>query len=128
MLAVMPAVIKFGNWYAKTLKEVYYDAEDKTPLPKRIDRQESDEREQEARLKKESKVVIYKLNIYLACMVGVILLSHRYFLLYLSDPVIDISRAGLMLVCCYCMCSTMGDAIEFNGSFAYKYVIDYFNE
>ena len=38
MLAVMPAVIKFGNWYAKTLKEVYYDDDDKTPIPKRIDR------------------------------------------------------------------------------------------
>ena len=61
-------------------------------------------------------------------MVGIILLSHRYFLLYLSDPIIDVIKACLILVCCYCVCSTMGAALEFNGSYAYKYVIDYFNE
>ena len=24
-LAAIPSIVKFGNWYAKTLKEVYYE-------------------------------------------------------------------------------------------------------
>jgi hypothetical protein len=27
VIAVIPSIIKFGNWYAKTLKEVYYEDE-----------------------------------------------------------------------------------------------------
>lgn len=59
-------------------------------------------------------------------MVGIILLSHRYFLQYISEAVADIARGVLMIISCYCVCSTMGAAIEFNGSYAYKYVIDFF--
>jgi len=27
-LAAIPSIVKFGNWYSKTLKEVYYDEDD----------------------------------------------------------------------------------------------------
>lgn len=29
LLAMIPSVIKFGNWYTTTMKEIYYDESDK---------------------------------------------------------------------------------------------------
>jgi hypothetical protein len=129
-LAVIPAVIKFGNWYTKTLKELYYedDGEDSLPVTKRAGREDVDEKEQEANLKYETKLIIWKLNFYLAFMLAVIALSHRYFLTFLSETHIDLLRGVCLGVCIYCICSTMASAIEFNGSFGYKYVMDYFEE
>ena len=61
-------------------------------------------------------------------MLGLIVLSHKYFLGMMSEWSVDLARAGCMGVCCYCVCSTMSSAIEFNGSFAYKYVMAFFEE
>lgn len=50
----MPAIIKFGNWYAKTLKEMYYEDEEgqeRIAIARRADREETDNKEQEGRLK-----------------------------------------------------------------------------
>lgn len=45
IIAIIPAVIKFGNWYTKTLKEVYHeeDADDEQAMARRVDRQETDQ-------------------------------------------------------------------------------------
>ena len=32
IIATIPSIIKFGNWYAKTLKETSYEEEDPTLL------------------------------------------------------------------------------------------------
>ena len=29
MLGMIPSVIKFGNWYTTTIKEIYYEESDK---------------------------------------------------------------------------------------------------
>jgi hypothetical protein len=33
IIIAIPTIIKFGNWYAKTLKEIYYDSEGEASLP-----------------------------------------------------------------------------------------------
>lgn len=59
-------------------------------------------------------------------MLALIIFSHRYALNFLADPLLDIIRGVCMGVCCYIICSTMNSAIEFNGSFAYKNVMEFF--
>lgn len=130
IIAVIPSIVKFGNWYTKTLKETHYEDEngEQITMPKRKDREETGMKEKETILKEESKALISKLNLYLGFMLILIVFSHRYALNFLDDPVVDILRGACMGVCCYVICSTMSSAIEFNGSFAYKYVFDFFNE
>lgn len=57
-----------------------------------------------------------------------IILSHRYCLNFIGEVPLDILRGGCMGVCCYMICSTMSSAIEFNGSFAYKSVVEFMSE
>lgn len=130
IIAAIPSVIKFGNWYAKILKLVYQeqDEEDKSRMPKKIGGEERDEKEQEADLKRQSQKVLWRLNTYLTTMLLLIVMSHRYFLQFLPQAAVDGLRSLLMGICCYSVCSTMSSAIEFNGTLAYNYVMEYFKE
>ena len=65
---------------------------------------------------------------YLAFMLVIIILSHRYCLNFLTQPHIDAVRTLSMWICGYSICSTMYSAIEFNGSFAYRQVMAFFEE
>ena len=56
-------------------------------------------------------------------MLAVIVFSHRYLLNFGSPLFIDAMRAASMGICVSVICSTMNTAIEFNGSFAYKFVL-----
>ena len=131
VLAAIPSVIKFGNWYAKILKLVYkeQEEEDKSRMPKRRgDEEEKSEKEQEADLRRQSQRVLWRLNVYLTSMLLLIVTSHRYFLQFLPLPYIDGLRLLFMAVSCYSVCSTMSSAIELNGALAYNYVVEYFKE
>lgn len=63
------------------------------------------------------------MNTYLALMLLIIFLSHRYIQNYLEEGLVDALRGISLGVCCYIIAETMSKAIEFNGSFAYKYVL-----
>jgi hypothetical protein len=41
IVAVLPSIIKFGNWYSKTLKEMYYEDEEgeRIALARRMDKE-----------------------------------------------------------------------------------------
>lgn len=56
-------------------------------------------------------------------MLVVIFFSHRFALNFGSEAFIDVIRTFALAVCTHLICSTMSTAIEFNGSFAYRYVL-----
>ena len=55
-------------------------------------------------------------------MVLFLALSHRYFHQFISPLLADILRSLLISIIIFINAYTLKDAIEFNGSFAYKYL------
>lgn len=52
--------------------------------------------------------------------------SHRFVNNYFDENIVYIIRAICIVICIYIICLTMNKAIEFNGSFAYKFVMEFF--
>lgn len=90
-LASIPSVIKMGNWYTKTLKEVYYE-EERDPA---IDEDPS-HKEREKLLKKKSAGTVRLLNGYLFAVLAFLCLSHPYSHQFVSGAVADAARTVLM--------------------------------
>ena len=67
-----------------------------------------------------------RLNVYLISMLAVQFFSHRFVHTILDESIVFLLRTIFMGVCVFMICITMSNAIEFNGSFAYKYVLEFF--
>lgn len=74
-------------------------------------------------MRQASKKIILKLNVYLISMLAVQFFSHRFVYTVLDESIVFLLRTVFMAVCVFMICATMSNAIEFNGSFAYKYVL-----
>ena len=118
VVAMIPNVMKFSNWYSKSLKELYVSEEEEGGDVK--------DKEAQATVKAESKKVVSRLNSYLFAMLVLLFASHGIAGGYLADVMIDALRAFLLLVCIWVICASAASAIEFNGSFAYRHIVDYF--
>lgn len=122
-LVLIPAVIKFGHWYTKTLQEVYYDEDiSEQPADPEV---RSELKEKERILKEKSKKTIRLLNVYLVSALAFLFFSHRYCHEFMESWMADALRVALMTLIVYINASTLKDAIEFDGSFAYKYLSEY---
>lgn len=83
-LASIPSVVKFGNWYSKTLKEVYYEEdEDDDKMHKALSSNKESTKETQQRLKLNSKHTVSLLNYYLFATLLFIVFSHRFALGYI---------------------------------------------
>lgn len=51
--------------------------------------------------------------------------SHEYAKKFINPILIDVIRIGIMILITFINCYTLRDAIEFNGSFAYKFISQY---
>lgn len=67
------------------------------------------------------------MNLYLVAVLVFLFFSHSYAHKFIDGRLIEIIRIGLMVLMTYINCSTLREAIEFNGSFAYKYISQYAN-
>lgn len=65
------------------------------------------------------------LNIYFVLILVFLFFSHNYCHRIAPSPIIDFIRIVLMLAIVAINCYTLRDAIEFNGSFAYKFISQY---
>lgn len=124
-LISIPAVIKMGNWYTKTLKEVYYEDEQTTQISDPEVKKEKEEKEKILKQKSISTVRI--LNYYLISMLAFLTLSHSYVHQFVPPFWCDILRILLMAFMVFAITYTLKDAIEFNGSFAYRFLAEYMN-
>lgn len=67
------------------------------------------------------------LNIYLVACLVFLFFSHSYAQQFLASTAIDFIRVILVIVTTSINLITLKDAIEFNGSFAYKFIGQFFN-
>lgn len=123
-LVTIPAVVKFGSWYTKTLKEVYYDENEYEPGMGAEERAEKQAREK--RLKETSKITVRYLNIYLFSFLIYLFLCHPFLEAYLPYSLILSLQTLLFFLPVLIIIYTLKDAIQFHCSFAYRYVMQFF--
>ena len=115
-ISITPNVFKFGAFYSKTLKMLYYEEEQ----PKEEDK------EAQAKVKAEAKQTVTQLNSYLLGMLVLLFASHRIVQGYLAESIIDALRAILLLLCTCMIGTTTRCAIQTNAASASQYIVEYF--